>query len=94
MCHIINEVASLEYQRVGFSWSIRVVLVSDALRPAALAAREAGYGTPQPMRDYLYIKASQKEPFDELYWSAGGRDTDFGERPNAWRVELRVRYFF
>jgi hypothetical protein len=25
---------------------------------------------------------------------AGGVNTDFGERPNDWRVELRVRYFF
>ncbi|MFP4610915.1 MAG: hypothetical protein ACLFQT_07825 [Thiohalophilus sp.] len=36
-----------------------------------LAARQAGYGTPQPMRDYLYIKVSQKEPFEALYWNAG-----------------------
>jgi len=101
------------------------------LRPAALAARQAGYGAPQPMRDYLYIKASQKEPFTALYWNAGaaaiinmldssytlipeviytgvtdlelrgrlaflvgGRDSDFGERPNDWRAELRMRYFF
>ncbi|MFO7578832.1 MAG: hypothetical protein R6W74_01310 [Nitrosomonas halophila] len=97
----------------------------------ALAARQAGYGAAQPMRDYLYIKLSQKEPFDALYWNAGaaaivnlhdgsaslvpeviytgitdlemrgrlalltgGRHTDFGERPNDWRVEFRLRYFF
>jgi len=104
---------------------------NPALRSAAQAARQAGYGTAQPMRDYLYLKASQKEPFDALYWNAGataivnlqdgsasfipevaytgiddlelrgrlalltgGVDTDFGERPNQWRVELRARYFF
>lgn len=96
-----------------------------------LAARQAGYGAAQPMRDYLYIKLSQKEPFDALYWNAGaaaivnlhdgsaslvpeviytgitdlemrgrlalltgGRHTDYGERPNDWRVEFRLRYFF
>ena len=101
------------------------------LRPRAQAARQGGFGAAQPMRDYLYVKASQKEPFDALYWNVGaaaivnlhdgsaslipeviytgidnlemrgrlafltgGRDTDFGERPNQWRVELRVRYFF
>lgn len=104
---------------------------NPALRSAAQAARQAGYGAAQPMRDYLYIKASLKEPFDALYWNAGasaivnlhdgsaslipevvytgitnlelrgrlgiltgGTNTDFGERPNDWRVELRVRYFF
>jgi hypothetical protein len=105
--------------------------IDRSLRSVAQAAREAGYGTAQPMRDYLYVKASQKEPFDALYWNAGatavvnlhdgsgslipeaiytgienlelrgrlallvgGRDTDFGERPNDWRIELRARYFF
>lgn len=42
-----------------------------ALITTAQAARKAGYGVAQPMRDYLYIKASQKEPFDALYWNAG-----------------------
>lgn len=106
-------------------------VTNPALRPRAQAARQTGYGVAQPTQDYLYIRASQKEPFDALYWSAGattimnlhdgsasllpevvytginnvevrsrigfligGRDTDFGERPNQWRVELRMRYFF
>jgi hypothetical protein len=109
----------------------RATLTAPALRPTALAARQGGYGSPQPMRDYLYIKASQKEPFDALYWNAGasailnlhdgsytlipevnytgitdlelrgrltllggGRNSDFGERPNDWRAELQLRYFF
>ncbi|MDZ7753504.1 MAG: hypothetical protein U5S82_18130 [Gammaproteobacteria bacterium] len=102
-----------------------------ALRPAARGALEAGYGRPQAMRDYVYLKVSQKEPFDALYWNAGltaivnlhdasasvipevvyaglenvelrgrigllagGRDSEFGERQNDWRAELRLRYFF
>jgi hypothetical protein len=104
---------------------------SPTLRSRAQAARQAGYGAAQPMQDYLYVKVSQKEPFDALYWNAGataivnlhdgsaslipeviytgiddlevrgrvafltgGQNTDFGERPNEWRLELRVRYFF
>ena len=109
----------------------RASATNPALRPTAQLARLGGYGTPQPMRDYLYIRAAQKEPFDALYWNTGataiinlddgsftffpeaiytgitdlelrgrvailrgGRDTDFGERPNDWRAELRLRYFF
>lgn len=109
----------------------RAARTNPALRPAADASRAAGYAAPQPMRDYLYVRASHKEPFDALYWNAGasaivnlhdssaslipevtytgfndwelrgrlallagGGDTDFGERQNDWRIELRVRYFF
>jgi hypothetical protein len=30
---------------------------------------DAVYGKPNPMRDYLYFRASQKEPFDILYFT-------------------------
>jgi hypothetical protein len=109
----------------------QAAITDPALLSTAQTARQAGYGSAQAMRDYLYIKASQKEPFDALYWNAGiaaiinlhdgsytlipeasytgitdlelrvrlallsGEDgTDFGERPNNWRAELRLRYFF
>lgn len=49
----------------------RSTSTNPALLPAAQAARQAGYGAAQPMRDYLYLKASQKEPFGALYWSVG-----------------------
>jgi hypothetical protein len=82
-------------------------------------------------RDYLYLKLSQKEPFDILYfnpWAAivfnlrdssftlqpgmtwapttnweinlrvgipiGAEDTEFGEKPDAFRPELWARYYF
>jgi hypothetical protein len=85
----------------------------------------------KPMRDYLYFRASIKEPFDILYFTPtitsivnlndqsmsltpelaytpitnlelrlrsafliGAQRTEFGEKQNAWRIELRVRYFF
>lgn len=131
----------VEYYHNGAGYSLdemrrfydlaRSTIIDPALRPAALSARQAGYGVPQPMCDYLYIRASQKEPFTALYWNAGaaaiinmldssynlipeviytgitdlelrgrlaflvgGRDSDFGERPNDWRAEMRMRYFF
>jgi hypothetical protein len=89
------------------------------------------YGRPNPLRDYLYFRASQKEPFDILYLTPaltsivnvsdgsfnvipeviyspvtnlelrfravglfGGQGTEYGERQNDYRLELRVRYFF
>jgi hypothetical protein len=40
-------------------------------QPEALIenAQQAGYLRPTPMRDYLYLRASQKDPFDWLYTS-------------------------
>jgi len=91
---------------------------------------EAGYARMNPMKDYLYVRASQKEPFDILYltpavttivnlndgsfslspellytavtnlevrlkgiWLEGDRLSEFGEKQNDWRLELRVRYY-
>jgi len=85
----------------------------------------------KPMRDYLYFRASQKEPFDILYFTpavtavvnltdrslsltpellyspktnlefrlrggflAGGKNTEYGEKLNDYKLELRVRYYF
>jgi len=85
----------------------------------------------RPMRNYLYVRASWREPFDILYFTpgiisivnlddqsmslapelayspitnlelrlrgtflVGGQNTEFGEKQNDWRAELRVRYFF
>ncbi len=89
------------------------------------------YGRPNPMRDYLYFRASRKEPFDILYLTPaitwilnlddgsfslspeieydgvknldlrlkasllkGDRYSEFGEKPNDWKVEFRARYYF
>jgi hypothetical protein len=83
------------------------------------------------MRDYLYVRASQKEPFGILYLTPevtsivgrgdgsftlipgitysprtnlqlrlrgafliGGRGTEYGEKQNDFRMELRMRYFY
>ncbi len=90
-----------------------------------------GYGRPQPGRQYLYSKFTQKEPFDILYFTPGitalvnledqsysispegvysgltnwefrlrfslingGKYTEYGEKVNSNKLELRVRYFF
>jgi len=92
---------------------------------------EAGYARANPMRNYLYVRFSQKEPFDILYftpsitgmmntddqsWSltpellytgftnwefrlrsgfiVGARNSDYGEKQNDYRVELRIGYYF
>jgi hypothetical protein len=98
---------------------------------SAARISEAGFAGPNPGRNYLYFRASQKEPFDILYLTPaltsimnlndrslslipevayspisnlelrlraaflmGSSNTDFGERQNDWRLELRTRFFF
>jgi hypothetical protein len=92
---------------------------------------EGSYGRSSAMVNYLYVRFSQKEPFDILYftpsltwmintddqsWSltpellytgitnwefrlrtgiiVGARNSDFGEKQNDYRIELRVGYYF
>ncbi|MBE0532243.1 MAG: hypothetical protein IH626_15545 [Rhodospirillales bacterium] len=42
---------------------------SASLLSRAIATRDAGYGRPTPGQDYLYLRVSQKDPFDLLYWT-------------------------
>ena len=42
---------------------------SDALIKKALTITEGNYGKMNPMRSYLYLRVSQKDPFDILYWT-------------------------
>jgi hypothetical protein len=103
----------------------------DALLQRAQRLSQSGYGRRNPMENYLYLRISQKEPFDILYFTpavtwicnlddrsfsiapelvytgitnlelrlkgtvlAGDKFTEFGEKPNDYRIELRVRYYF
>jgi hypothetical protein len=103
----------------------------DALLRRASDLTQGRYGGMNPMKDYLYLRVSQKEPFDILYFTpaltwifnmddqsfslspeavytgitnlelrlkgtalVGGRYTEYGEKQNDWRIELRVRYYF
>ncbi len=93
-------------------------------------SREA-FATPSPLKDYLYLRATQKDSFGVVYLTpgltsivnlqdgsfqlipevqysfvtnlilrgrsiflVGGRNTEFGEKRNDFRFELRLRYFF
>ena len=104
---------------------------SDVLLERARDMSLRGYGKPQPGRNYLYARFTQKEPFDILYFSPGlftiinlndksysispeivytgftnwelrlrfsylngGKFTEYGEKMNSNKLELRVRYFF
>ena len=97
----------------------------------AITLAEGAYGRPNPMRSYVRARASQKEPFDILYFPpavttivnvvdrgfavipeltysprtnlelrlrgvalVGERRTEYGEKQNDYRLELRVRYYF
>jgi len=92
---------------------------------------QTNYARANPMRRYLYLRVSQKEPFDILYFTpaltvianlddgstsvapelayagvtnldlrlrlfflSGNQLTDFGEKQNDRRLELRMRYYF
>jgi hypothetical protein len=92
---------------------------------------DSPYNRSTPMRQYLYLRVTQKEPFDILYFTpaltciynlqdrsiqvtpellyasitnlelrfragflVGGADTEFGEKPFGYRLELRARYYF
>lgn len=105
-----------------------------AAEDSALAASRpdlSGYQLPNFMRNYLYLKASQKEPFGWLYvtpalftilnlddgsfnlipevsytgvenlelrsrlsFLSGGDGTEYGDKVNDWKIELRARYYF
>ncbi|MGQ9648029.1 MAG: hypothetical protein ACUVWO_16000, partial [Thermodesulfobacteriota bacterium] len=42
---------------------------SDSLLKKATNVTQGNYGRPNPMRDYLYLRISQKEPFNILYFT-------------------------
>jgi hypothetical protein len=102
----------------------------DLLRKAS-GLTKGRYGTINPMRNYLYLRVSQKEPFDILYFTpaltwifnvddqsfslspeflytgftnlelrlkgailTGRNFSDYGEKQNDYRLELRARYYF
>ncbi|MGB2862133.1 MAG: hypothetical protein WBC05_02305, partial [Sedimentisphaerales bacterium] len=103
----------------------------DSLLTKASNVAGGSYNRRNPMRDYFYLRASQKEPFDILYFTpsmtgifntndesfsigpellytgiknlelrlkttflVGDSYTEFGEKQNDYRAELRVRYYF
>jgi len=104
---------------------------NDAALKRAAQLFEGQYGRPNPMRDYLYLRISQKEPFDILYFTPsltailnlndrsftlspevaytgitnldlrlkasfihGSNESEYGEKPFNFKLELRVGYYF
>ena len=78
---------------------------NQSLLQRALALSQGGYGSPNAGRDYLYLRVSQKEPFDILYFTpavtviANLGDRSFSATPELQytgitNVELRLRAFF
>ena len=104
---------------------------NSSLLKKASSVTEGNYGRPNTMQDYLYLRVSQKEPFNILYFTpaittimnlddnslqlspellytgftnwelrlkgtalVGQKATEFGEKQNDYRIELRVRYYF
>ncbi len=104
---------------------------NDAALQRAATLTENNYGRINPMRDYLYLRIVQKEPFDILYFNpaittilnlndgsftlspeivytritnlelrlkasfiVGSTNTEYGEKPNDYRLEIRAGYYF
>jgi hypothetical protein len=119
------------YRFVDRAYDNYLATGSDALLGRAVNLSQGNYGRPNPMKDYLYLRISQKEPFDILYFTpalttilnlndssfsitpevaytgitnlelrlkafflVGGEETEFGEKPNDYRLEFRARYYF
>jgi hypothetical protein len=113
----------------GYDLFLKTGNSSQISKAANLA--QGGYGRNTPQREYLYLRVSQLEPFDILYFTpavtmimnvkdqsfsltpevlytgftnwefrlktyfiVGGGNTEFGEKPNNFKAEFRVRYFF
>ena len=58
-----------EAQARGFYEAAHAGAALGALSPVLRSAAQAGYARPNLMRRYLYVRASQKEPFDILYFT-------------------------
>jgi len=77
----------------------------DTLLRRARSVAPGGYGRPNPGRDYVYLRVTQKEPFDILYFTpaltviANANDWSTSITPELLytgynNVELRLRAFF
>ncbi len=119
------------YALVDKGYDIFLASGDDSLIRKAASLAEGSYGRRNPMRDYLYLRVIQKEPFDILYFTPaitwiynlndrsyslspeflytginnlelrlkasfimGEQDTEYGEKRNDYRAEIRFRYYF
>ncbi len=119
------------YGLINRSYAVYQATGNAAGLAQAQLLADSGYARANAMQNYLYVRFSQKEPFDILYftpaltgmlntddrsWSvtpellytgitnwefrlragliAGARNSDFGEKQNDYRIELRIGYYF
>ena len=119
------------YQFIDRAYDQYLATGSSAFLGRAQNLSQGNYGRPNSGQDYLYLRVSQKEPFDILYFTpalttivnlndpslsiapevaytgitnlelrfkatflVGGEGTEFGEKPNDYRLEFRARYYF
>jgi hypothetical protein len=64
-----NGAGYTEAQARSFYEAAHAGAALGALTPLLRSAAQAGYARPNPMQRYLYVRASQKEPFDILYFT-------------------------
>ena len=56
-------------QSVDNAYAQYLATGNDALLSRAASVAQGGYGRPNPGRHYLYLRVTQKEPFDILYFT-------------------------
>jgi hypothetical protein len=125
-----NEVQDF-FSFVNKGYSTYLSTGNAALIQKASALTQGNFGKSTPMQDYLYLRLSQQEPFDILYFTpaitsvvnlndqsfqlipellytgitnlelrfrtyflVGKGNSEFGEKPNDYRIEIRARYYF
>jgi len=64
-----NGTGYTEAQAQAFYAAAHAGAAFGALTPVVRSAAQAGYARPNLMQRYLYVRASQKEPFDILYFT-------------------------
>ncbi|NPU85451.1 MAG: hypothetical protein HPY65_13325 [Syntrophaceae bacterium] len=93
------------YAFVNRGWRTYLAGGSDGILQRALLTADGTYGRPNPMRDYLYLRIVQKEPFDILYFTpaltvmANLNDGGYTVSPEAvytriTNLELRLKASF
>lgn len=119
------------YTFIDRGYNVYQVSGDDAPLKRAAHVTKDNYDRMNPMRDYLYLHITQKEPFNILYFTPaitgifnindksvflspellyyaitnlelrlkttlliGDTYTEYGEKANDYRLELRVRYYF
>jgi hypothetical protein len=78
-----------QYIDTGFNAYQTTGNAGALVRAASLL--EGGYGRPNPMRDYLYLRVSQKEPFDILYFTPAMTGV-YNVHDRSWSLSPELLY--